>query len=230
LSESDRIARAFRDLEQRSEGRYSLDNRGNQQILSERRAVTRKLLERQGWIPIGERRVLEVGSGSGWELAWLLELGASPASLVGIDLLPHRVAAAKAAFPALEFHAGNAEQIPFPDASFDLVQSITLFSSIFDEAMASRVAAEITRVLRPGGALLWYDFRYDNPSNRDVHKVTTADVRALFPTLQGELVGITLVPPLARRLGRLAPVAYLSLASVPFLRSHLIGLLRKPAA
>jgi SAM-dependent methyltransferase len=146
-----------------------------------------------------------------------------------MDLLPHRVEAARKAFPAIEFHTGSAEHIPFPDGGFDLVLTITLFSSIFDPKMASNVAREITRVLRPGGALLWYDFRYDNPSNRDVHGVTAAAARALFPGLQGELHGVTLVPPLARRLGPLTSVAYPLLGALPFLRSHLLGLLWKPA-
>jgi hypothetical protein len=110
------------------------------------------------------------------------------------------------------------------------VQAITLFSSIFDPTMASTVAAEITRVLKPGGAVLWYDFRYDNPSNRDVHGVTARDVHALFPNLKGDLLSLTVVPPLARRLGRLTSVAYPSLALLPPLRSHLLGLLSKPEA
>ena len=230
MTESDRIARAYHDLEHRADNRWDPRNRGNQLILAERRTMTRRLLQQRGWVPLGERRVLEVGSGYGSELAWLQELGASPSRLVGMDLLPHRVAAAKQAFPALEFHAGSAEQIPFPDRSFDLVQAITLFSSILDPTMASKVAAEITRVLNPRGALLWYDFRYNNPSNPDVHGVTERAVRALFPDLIGDLLSLTVVPPLARRLGRLTPIAYPSLALLPPMRSHLLGLLARAEA
>lgn len=230
MTESDRIARAYHDLEHRADNRWDPANRGNRLILSERRAMTRRLLQTRGWVPLGERRVLEVGSGYGAELAWLQELGASPSHLVGMDLLPHRVAAAKKAYPALDFHAGSAEHIPFPDGSFDLVQAITLFSSILDPSMASKVAAEITRVLNPRGALLWYDFRYNNPSNPDVHGVTERDVRALFPDLKGDLHSLTVVPPLARRLGKLTSVAYPALALVPPIRSHLLGLLARPDA
>jgi len=39
---------------------------------------------------------------------------------------------------------------------------------------------------------------------------------------------VTLLPPLARRLGPATPLAYPVLAALPPLRSHLIGLLRKP--
>ena len=180
-------------------------------------------------MPLGDRKVLEVGSGTGRELAWLLEVGANPSRLLGIDLLPDRVESARRAYPALEFQVANAEHLPFADQSFDLVLAITVISSILDAGMAANVAAEINRVLRPGGALLWYDFRYDNPSNRDVRGVSAARVRELFPQLAGDLQGLTLLPPVARRLGRLAPIAYPALVRVQPLRSHLLGLLRKPS-
>jgi len=222
VTEADRIARAYKDLESTGPERWSLANRGNQAILAERRRRTRGLLG-----SLAGRRVLEVGSGRGGELAWLLELGASPADLTGVDLLPDRVEAARAAHPGLDFRTGNAEHLEFDDAAFDLVMAITVFSSILEPAMADRVAAEIVRVLKPGGALLWYDFRYDNPSNRDVRGVNAAEVRRLFPTLQGRLSGLTLLPPLARRLGPLTPAAYPLLSKVPPLQSHLLGLLKK---
>lgn len=230
MSETDRIARAYKELEEHAGARWDLENKGNHAILSERRRLTRSVLQRRGWLPLGDRRVLEVGSGGGAELAWLLELGASPSRLVGIDLLPQRVAAAKKAYPSLEFHEGNAEHLPFPDGSFDIVLVLTVFSSIFDDAMAANVASEIVRVLRPGAGVLWYDFRYDNPRNKDVHGVSAAQVRRLFPRLDGDLEGLTLLPPLARRLGRLAPVAYPALVWFPPLRSHLLGLLVKDAS
>jgi len=83
-------------------------------------------------------------------------------------------------------------------------------------------------LFRAGGGLLWYDVRYDSLSNRNVRAVTAARVRELFPPLRGELATVTLLPPLARRLGPLTAGAYPLLARVAPLRSHLIGLLRKP--
>lgn len=196
--------------------------------MAERRRRIRRLLEEAGWTPLGQRRVLEVGSGGGGELAWLTELGASPACLVGIDLLPDRVAAARIAFPQVEFRVGNAERLEFDAGSFDLVLALTVFSSIFEPEMARNIASEILRVLRPGGALLWYDIRYDSNTNRNVHAVKASQVRELFPTLEGDLRPITLLPPLARRLGPTAPITYPVLTGLPPLRSHLVGLLRKP--
>jgi ubiquinone/menaquinone biosynthesis C-methylase UbiE len=229
LSETDRIRQAYGNLDERAIARWDSRNAGNRYIVAERRRLTRRLLQRAGWVPLGDRRVLDVGSGGGAELAWFRDLGAAESSLVGIDLLTDRVEVARRAYPNLEFHSGNAEHLPFPDASFDLVLSYTVFSSILDLGMAANVAAEIQRVLRPGGGFLWYDFRYNSPANRNVRGVTEVRVRQLFPGLMGELFGVTLLPPLARRLGPLTPVAYPALAFVPPLRTHLLGLLRKPA-
>ena len=230
MSESDRIARAYRDLEQRAGSRWSGSNKGNQAILVERRGLTKRLLDGAGWIPLSTRRVLEVGSGHGSELAWMRELGASSSQLIGVDLLPDRVAVARTSYPGIDFRTGNAERLEFADGSFDLVMALTVFSSIFDKAMASNIASEIIRVLGPGGALLWYDVRYDSNSNRNVHAVPAMQVRAMFPALRGELSTVTLAPPLARRLGPLTGIGYPLLSRVRPLRSHLIGLLRKPAS
>lgn len=230
MSEADRIARAYRDMEMSAGARWSLANAGNRAILAERRRLTRRVLDDAGWLPLGGRGVLEVGSGTGSELAWMSELGASRPNLVGVDLLADRVAVARRDYPDIDFRQQNAEHLDFGDASFDLVMAITVFSSILDRGMAANVAAEIRRVLKPGGGLLWYDVRYDSVSNPNVKAVPSSRVAELFPDLRGRLHRVTLLPPVARRLGAATAVAYPVLAAVPPLRSHLLGLLRKASA
>jgi len=160
-------------------------------------------------------------------MARLAELGAEPSALTGIELLPERVASAHERFPELDVRVGNAEHIDCADASFDLVLAYTVFSSILDNVMARNVAAEIERALKPGGVLLWYDFRYDNPRNPNVRKMSESMVRSLFPAFRGELRPITLLPPVSRRLGVTAPMLYAAMAALPPLRSHLLGALVK---
>jgi SAM-dependent methyltransferase len=228
VSEAERIAGVYREQAQRrGSSRWDLRNRGNRAILAERRELTARILAPA--LPLADRTVLEVGCGGGGELAYLLELGASAPRLVGVDLLPERIDAARQAFPELDFRVGNAEHLEFAGGTFDLVLAITLFTSILDATMARNVASEIARVLRPGGGLLWYDFRYDSPANRNVRGVGAARVRELFPGFQGELHTVTLIPPLARRLGPLTAAGYPLLASIPPMRSHLLGLLVKGA-
>jgi SAM-dependent methyltransferase len=94
--------------------------------------------------------------------------------------------------------------------------------------MEAAAAREIGRVLRPGGWLIWFDLRYDNPSNPAVHGIDRRRLGRLFPRWAEEIRSCTVLPPLARRLGPTTPVLYPLLEAVPLLRSHLIGRLRCP--
>src|SRR5262249_39356732 len=116
--------------------------------------------------------------------------------------------------------------IDFPDRWFDIVTVFTVFSSILDRRMAENVARDISRVLANGGAIVWYDMRYPNPANRNVRPMSNARIRELFPSFEPELESLTVLPPVARRLGSGIDTIYPLLAGVPILRSHYLGLLR----
>ena len=94
--------------------------------------------------------------------------------------------------------------------------------------MACHVAGQVERVLKPGGAVTWYDFRYNNPRNPRVQGMNKKRVQILFPQFELRLRTITLMPPLARRLGRLTLIIYPMLSKFVFLQSHYLGLLIKP--
>jgi hypothetical protein len=92
----------------------------------------------------------------------------------------------------------------------------------------------MTRVLRPGGLILWYDIRYPNPWNANVRAMTRRRIADLFPNFTLTLESATLLPQLARALGHLNDAtltyAYTGLAMLPLLRSHLLGVVRAPAS
>jgi hypothetical protein len=83
-------------------------------------------------------------------------------------------------------------------------------------------------VLKTGGAVLWYDFFLPNPYNKATRPVGAGALRRYFPGFRHVLGTLTLLPPLARRLGPLTSVLYPVLGKVPALRSHHFGLLVKP--
>ena len=93
--------------------------------------------------------------------------------------------------------------------------------------MKSRVALEVARVLGTGGARLLYDFRFNEASNPHVRGVTRKDIERLFPGFWPWLQTMTLLPPLARRLGRHSSTPYPPMSPLPFLPTHYLGLLSK---
>jgi SAM-dependent methyltransferase len=97
--------------------------------------------------------VLEVGCGSGVLTRWLAHRTRGANRLVGVDVNPYllREAGMIARHAHLEdvitFQEGNAEDLPFPERSFDLTMSCTLL----EEVDADRAVAELVRVTKPGG-------------------------------------------------------------------------------
>jgi len=207
--------------------KWSPSNQGNAAIVRERNQKTLDCLENGGFLPLSARRILDVGCGTGTVLGTFKDWGAKPQNLFGVDLLPERIRRAQERFPEFTFQPANAESLPFADGAFDLVALFTVFTSILDPNMATNVAREIARVLRRGAAILWYDFRFNNPFNRHVRGMTIKSISELFPDFDLRLKPITFLPPLARRMGPMTDFLYPPLARVPFLRTHYLGLLNK---
>ena len=171
-------------------------------------------------------RVLDIGCGDGRLADAARGAGVRLASWTGIDLDASQVAAATSAHPWASFREASADELPFADASFDVAVAATLFSSLPSPELERAVAGEVARVVRPGGWIIWYDLRIDNPGNPAVHGLSADAVRRLFPGWFADLRSTTLLPPIARRLRLATSVLYPILAALPVMRSHLVGRLR----
>lgn len=189
------------------------------------------LLRRHAPRPVAQLQLLEVGCGQGDNLLELLQLGFSPERLQGNELLPERAAAARARLPAATaLHAGDALALPLPAASLDIVYQSMVFSSLLDDAFQQQLAGAMWGWLKPGGAVLWHDFVFDNPRNPDVRGVPLARVRALFPgACIFDARRVTLAPPLARPAARVHPACWALLNALPWLRTHRLAWIEKPA-
>jgi SAM-dependent methyltransferase len=108
-----------------------------------------------GMLPaaIEGRDAIELGCGTGYVSAWLARRGARP---VGIDNSKAQLATARTfqqefglEFPLLH---GNAEEVPLPDASFDIAIS-EYGASIWCDPY--KWIPEAARLLRPGGELVF---------------------------------------------------------------------------
>lgn len=208
---------------------YDLSRPANYMLLQERERRLIEWINASGLGPAGRVRLLEVGCGDGANLLQFLRLGFAPENLVGNDLLAERVEAARHRLPAaLQVLAGNAVELEFPPGTFDVVFQSTVFSSILDDTLQSRLASHMWRLVRPGGGVLWYDFVYDNPGNPDVRGVRPDRIRQLFPESTPKVWRVTLAPPLARSVTRLSPIMYTLFNAFPFLRTHVMAWLPKP--
>jgi SAM-dependent methyltransferase len=227
-----RIQAVYAEREQMVIGTIKADaaNRGNLHLVREYRGRLAQMLHSRVRKPLSQCRILDVGCGYGSLLGWCHEQGATATNLFGVDLLANRVVSARTRYPDFSFFEGNAERLDFPDGGFDLVSACTVFSSILDKSMAVNVAGEIRRVLAPDGAVVWYDVRYANPWNRNLKGMRKPLIQELFPRFRLELQTISMVPPLARRLGPCTDFVYRLLALIPLLRTHYVGLLRPPLA
>ena len=96
-------------------------------------------------------RVADLGCGSGVFTKLLHEKGCEA---VGIDISSKLVAIGRHSFPGVEFLAGDVEALPFANASFD---GVLLSGIVHHLPDPGRCAAEVFRVLRPGGRFVTFD-------------------------------------------------------------------------
>lgn len=104
--------------------------------------------------------VLDVGCGTGAVLA-LLHEKYPDRRYVGLDLTPEMIEVARTKVaPGMEFVVGDAENLPFDEASFDAVLCSNSFHHYPNPAA---FLAGALRVLRPGGRLILRDYTSSDP-------------------------------------------------------------------
>ena len=109
--------------------------------------------------------LLEVGCGSGVLDRWLARRTGGSNRIVGMDINPFMLRQARALVrqegleQLITFEEGNAEALPFPDNSFDVVMS----STVIQRVDADRMLPEMVRVARPGGRVAVVGHGHDMP-------------------------------------------------------------------
>jgi ubiquinone/menaquinone biosynthesis C-methylase UbiE len=232
---SEEYRRRARDI---PAGAYSLTEPVNLFFTQQRARHALALLRRLRVFPLRDKHILEIGCGGGGWLPDLESWGARRGNLAGIDLDDARVATARRRLsglrdaqgnllaPGADIRLGDASDLPWPDASFDLVLQSTVFTSILDEGMKRAVAGEMLRVLKPRGIILWYDFFYNNPRNPHVRGVGKREIQSLFPNCLVSLRRITLAPPIAKRIVSFTWLGALVLEKLYLLNTHYLGSIR----
>jgi ubiquinone/menaquinone biosynthesis C-methylase UbiE len=156
------------------------------------RAIKRRVIARAALA--GGEDVLDVGCGTG-TLAIAAARAAPGVNVTGLDADPAilelaRRKAAGTPGAAIGFDQAMSTALPYPDASFDVVLSTLFFHHLPDEAKRE-TAAEIVRVLRPGGRLVVGDLgRPRDPLMRAAVRVTVQLLDGVATTalnVRGEL-------------------------------------------
>jgi len=177
---------------------------------------------------VSDTCVLEIGCGIGGNLLELIRKGFLPKNLIGNELLPDRAQTARNNLPILcQIDNGDACLLDYPPESMDIVYQSTVFSSLLDDVFQKQLADRMWHWLKPGGAVLWYDFIYNNPWNPDVSGIPIKRIRALFPQSVIETHKITLAPPISRRVCLIHPMMYSIFNVLPLLRTHVLCWIQK---
>ena len=104
-------------------------------------------------------RILDLATGTGWTSRLVAGRGAQ---VIGVDIAEDLLAAARAkarsAGLAIDYRTGDAEALPFDDASFDAV--VSTFGVMF-ASRPEAAAAELARVTKPGGRIALTTWAHD---------------------------------------------------------------------
>lgn len=129
-------------------------------------------------VPMEGRDVLEIGSGRG-RGAHFIATTFAPRFVEAIDLSRKAIDLSRRRFQANNLHyvVGNAQQLAFPDASFDV--AVNIESSHWYPNQAA-FFGEARRVLRPGGVLLFADFRLSEVVATTEQQINDAGLAIVF--------------------------------------------------
>lgn len=185
-----------------------------------------RMLKANAGSHLEDQTMLEVGCGSGGVLKQFGRWGACARRVHGVDLLFDRLVEAREALGEAGVVNANGEWLPYPEGMFDLVMQFTAFSSILDGEVKRRAAAEMLRVVKPSGLILWYDF-WLNPTNKQTRGIRPAEIRALFPGCEYQFKKLTLAPPIARRLVPVSWSIARMLESLKLLNTHYLVVIRR---
>lgn len=124
--------------------------------------------------------VVDLGCGNGRSTRAYLEFGLKPNQLCGLDFRAGAIAMARQMHPAIRYDVQMDGRLPFADGTVGWLSLCMVVSSIQDPADRRSLAAEVSRVLRPGGHL----FYIDHPYTSDAVGLTPLDPGTIFTPLK----------------------------------------------
>ncbi len=209
--------------------RYAWYQRDQGDRIRARNAALIRVLRQIVCSSISEVTVLDVGCGTGRLVRFLIDLGFDPEKLMGIDLLEDRVLDARTrTATAAEFEVRDLLESQI-ERQFDLVFAFTLLSSLVDPVVQGRMIDSLWKCVKPGGWLIVFDFRFNNPRNHDVIRIRPRDIVGRLHPSRVSTQTLCVPPPVARTIGRYVNgLDRCVVHAMPFLRSHVLLAIQRP--
>jgi 2-polyprenyl-3-methyl-5-hydroxy-6-metoxy-1,4-benzoquinol methylase len=193
-------------------------------IQKERELIYAKILRRYFTVNISNIKFMEIGAGGGDNIFFFARRGIKWENIWANELLGDRFKILEAKFPNSNLYKGDASQLGFKQ-EFDIVFQSTVFTSVLDDDLKQRLANKMMEMVKPDGIILWYDFIYDNPRNKNVKGIKKSEIRKLFTNAKDITFSkVTLAPPISRRFYRFYNIIN---TIFPFLRTHIIAVIKK---
>lgn len=168
---------------------------------------------------LAPKSVLEIGAANGYRVAEIARR--TGARGVAVEPSATAVADGRARFPQLEFHQGQARQLPV-EGTFDLV-IVHFVLHWIDRKNLLRCVAEIDRVVADGGFLVIGDFHPWHPARNKYHHLPDADVM----TYKQDYAQLFVASELYQPIGMLTSYGFTLDATVADDRRAGVTLLRK---
>ena len=204
--------------------KHSNDFYFNHFAQSERELKYEEILKKY-YSSIDSVSLLEIGAGTGINLFFFKKMGIKWENIFANELLEDRIVQLKENFPIIKIYEGDGRAIlPEKELAFDIIFQSTVFTSILNPSVKKELANKMWSLLKPGGIVLWYDFIYDNPYNKDVKGIKVSEISELFPNSPNiSFNRVTLAPFIGRRIKKLYP--FFNIISI--LRTHVIAVIQK---
>lgn len=231
MDEAEKIKERYERRKSIPQNKYSLSNPDILMRVQEKERKILKLLRNAKLVPLSDKKILEVGCGTGANLLEFIRFGANPTNIIGNDLLQGRIETAKNNLPQdVRLICCEASELNLQDNQFDIVLQSTMFSSILDLSLQKQIAEKMWHWTKPGGYIIWHDIIHANPYNRDVISVKLRDIKELFPKGIFKIKKTTLFPFIAEKITARFYFPYTLCNMLPFFRMHILCFIQKPSS
>lgn len=202
--------------------KWSIYNEGNLFLIHSREYHLIKLLKYFNLYQLKDKKILEVGCGTAFELRNFLRYGAESKNLYGLDKDYNSIKIAKSKSGGIFYKVSDARLLPYKDKVFDIIIAFVLFSSVTSKEDRLQIAKEMIRVLKDDGLIIFYDFFIRNPQNKSIKAVRKKDIRELFNCCSFYFKRITFLPPVCRILPSFLLIFYYIFESLKIFNTHYI--------